>query len=53
MRFDKIVGNVVERWNMGLSQIDEGLNLSGFIKLIGANRVGDYICISITEPSNK
>jgi hypothetical protein len=49
LRFDKIVGHVVERWNMGLSQINEGLNSSGLIKLLGADRVGDYICTSIIQ----
>src|SRR2546423_11768673 len=52
MRFDKIVGNVVDRWNMGLSQVNEGMNLSGLIKLLGADRVGDYICTSISRYSN-
>jgi hypothetical protein len=42
-RFDGIVGKVVERWNFGLNQIPGGLDFSGFIKLLGADRVGDYI----------
>ena len=41
-----MVEKVVERWNFGLSQVPNGLDLSGFIKLIGADRVGDYIRIS-------
>ena len=45
-RFDAMVGKVVERWNYGLSQMPGGLDLSGFVKLIGADRVGDYIRIT-------
>jgi len=50
-RFDGIVGKVVERWNFGLSQIPGGLDFSGFIKLLGADRVGDYIRTSQFSPS--
>jgi hypothetical protein len=42
-RFDGIVGKVIERWHFALNQVDGGLNFDGFIKLIGADRVGDYI----------
>jgi len=42
-RFDGIVGKVVERWNYGLSQVPGGLDFSGLLKLLGADRVGDYI----------
>ena len=42
-RFDGIVGKVIERWNFALNQVDGGLNFDGFIKLIGADRVGAYI----------
>lgn len=49
-RFDGIVGKVVERWNFGLSQIPGGLDFSGFIKLLGADRVGDYLRTSQFSP---
>jgi len=46
-RFDGMVGKLVERWNRGLSQAPEGLNFAGFVKLLGADRVGEYIRIII------
>lgn len=42
-RFDGIVDKVVERWNSGLNNVPGNLDLSGFLKLLGADRVGDYI----------
>lgn len=42
-RFDWMVGKLVERWNFGLSQVPGSLDIAGFIKLIGADRVGEYI----------
>jgi len=42
-RFDGIVGKVVERWNQTFNQFPGGIDLSVFIKLIGVDRVGDYI----------
>lgn len=42
-RFDGIVGKVIDRWNFALNQFDGGLHFDGFIKLIGADRVGEYI----------
>jgi len=42
-RFDWMVEKLVERWNFGLSQVAGGLDMAAFIKLIGADRVGEYI----------
>src|SRR5579859_4549399 len=42
-RFDRIVARVIERWIGGLVTDPAGLDLSTFLKIIGADRVGEYI----------
>ena len=51
-RFDGIVGKAIDRWNFTLNQVEGGLNFEGFLKLIGADRVGDYIRIIPHKPTS-